>query len=204
MFLSGKPLKSEYRVIARDGRVLWFQCDAKMGRRADGRPWFIHGVGFDITKLKLAQEKLEHDAFHDSLTSLPNRALFLDRIERVVARAKRHKDYKFAVLFIDMDRFKMVNDSLGHQAGDDLIIQASQRILNSLRREDVISRPMLALNPEWNTTDDTLARLGGDEFTVLLDDLRDPRDSIRVANRIQKSFAEPFIIGGQEVFASAS
>ena len=131
-------------------------------RRKDGRPWFIHGVGFDITKLKLAQEKLEHDAFHDSLTSLPNRALFLDRLERVVARAKRHKDYKFAVLFIDMDRFKIVNDSLGHQAGDDLIIQASQRILNSLRREDVISRPMLALNPEWNTTDDTLARLGGE------------------------------------------
>src|SRR5580700_4787808 len=160
----------------------------------------------DITELKQAQEKLVHDAFHDSLTNLPNRALFLDRLERTVARAKRHKDYKFAVLFIDIDRFKIVNDSLGHPAGDELIIQFSKRILQSLRLEDVISRPATpySLVNEWTTKDDTLARLGGDEFTVLLDDLRSPTDSIRVASRIQQSFAEPFLIAGQEVFATAS
>ncbi len=89
-----------------------------------------------------SQEKLLHDAFHDSLTTLPNRALFLDRLERAVARAKRHGDYKFAVLFIDIDRFKIVNDSLGHDAGDDLIIQVSQRVLHSLRLEDLVSRPV--------------------------------------------------------------
>ena len=160
----------------------------------------------DITELKQAQEKLVHDAFHDSLTNLPNRALFLDRLERTVARANRHKDYKFAVLFIDIDRFKIVNDSLGHHAGDELIIQFSKRILHSLRLEDVISRPATpdSLVNEWTTKDDTLARLGGDEFTVLLDDLRSPTDSIRVASRIQQSFAKPFLIAGQEVFTTAS
>jgi PAS domain S-box-containing protein len=164
------------------------------------------GILKDITELKEAQEKLVHDAFHDPLTSLPNRALFLDRLERTVARAKRHKDYKFAVLFIDIDRFKIVNDSLGHHAGDELIIEFSKRILHSLRLEDVISRPATpdSLVNEWATKDDTLARLGGDEFTVLLDDLRSPTDSIRVASRIQQSFAEPFFIGGQEVFTTAS
>jgi PAS domain S-box-containing protein len=160
----------------------------------------------DITELKKAQEKLIHDAFHDPLTNLPNRALFLDRLERTIARAKRHKDYKFAVLFIDIDRFKIVNDSLGHHAGDELIIEFSKPILHSLRLEDVISRPATPdrLVNEWNTKDDTLARLGGDEFTVLLDDLRSPADSIRVASRIQQSFAEPFSIAGQEVFITAS
>ena len=160
----------------------------------------------DITELKQAQEKLVHDAFHDSLTNLPNRALFLDRLGRTVARANRHKDYKFAVLFIDIDRFKIVNDSLGHHAGDELIIQFSKRILHSLRLEDMISRPATpdSLVNEWTTKDDTLARLGGDEFTVLLDDLRSPTDSIRVASRIQQSFAEPFLIAGQEVFTTAS
>jgi predicted signal transduction protein with EAL and GGDEF domain len=160
----------------------------------------------DVTELKQAQEKLVHDAFHDSLTTLPNRALFLDRLERTVARAKRHENYKFAVLFIDIDRFKVVNDSLGHHAGDELIIQFSQRILHSLRLEDVISRPAPAhtLVNEWTTKDDTLARLGGDEFTVLLDDLHSPTDSIRVASRIQESLAEPFIIAGQEIFTTAS
>ena len=162
----------------------------------------------DVTQLKQAQQKLVHDAFHDPLTNLANRALFLDRLERTVARAKRHEDYKFAVLFIDIDRFKIVNDSLGHHAGDELIIQFSNRILHSLRLEDVISRPTTTpsytLVNEWTTKDDTLARLGGDEFTVLLDDLHSPTDSIRVASRIQESLTEPFIIAGQEVFTTAS
>jgi predicted signal transduction protein with EAL and GGDEF domain len=163
-------------------------------------------VALRTEELVEANKSLAHNAFHDSLTNLPNRALFLDRLERTVARAKRHKDYKFAVLFIDIDRFKIVNDSLGHHAGDELLIQLSKRILHSLRLEDVISRPAnpYSLVSEWTTKDDTLARLGGDEFTVLLDDLRSPTDSIRVASRIQQSFAEPFVIAGREVFTTAS
>ena len=149
-----------------------------------------------------AAEKLVHDAFHDPLTSLPNRALFLDRLERAIVRAERHGDYKFAVLFIDIDRFKIVNDSLGHPAGDDLLIQVSKRILQSLRLQDVVARPVTGL--AWKAKDDTLARLGGDEFTVLLDDIRDPSDGVRVAERIQTSFGEPFVISGQDVFTTAS
>jgi PAS domain S-box-containing protein len=151
-----------------------------------------------------AAEILLHDAFHDPLTALPNRALFLDRLARAIVRAERHKDYKFAVLFIDIDRFKIVNDSLGHPAGDDLLMQFSQRILRSLRLEDLVSRPATVPSSQWKAKDDTLARLGGDEFTVLLDDIRDPSDAIRVAERIQDSFAEPFVICGQDVFATAS
>jgi PAS domain S-box-containing protein len=211
MFLSGAPLKSAYRVISRDGRVVWFQCEAKMLRREDGRPWAIHGVAFDITDLKnaeqnlvRAQDKLMHGAFHDALTDLPNRALFLDRLDRAVARVKRHKDYKFAVLFIDIDRVKIVNDSLGHEAGDDLIVQVSKRILQCLRVEDLVSRPVIVSHPEWNAKDDTLARIGGDEFTVLLDDIRNVEDGVRVAERIQDSFKDPFLIGGQDIFTSVS
>jgi PAS domain S-box-containing protein len=149
-----------------------------------------------------AAGKLVHDAFHDPLTSLPNRALFLDRLERAIVRAERHSDYKFAVLFIDIDRFKIVNDSLGHPAGDELLIQVSLRILHSLRLQDVVAGPVTG--PAWKAKDDTLARLGGDEFTVLLDDIRDPSDGVRVAERIQNSFAEPFVICGQDVFTTAS
>jgi PAS domain S-box-containing protein len=211
MFISGKPLKSAYRVISRHGHVVWFQCEAKMIRGKNGQPSAIHGVGFDITDLKnaeqelvRAQDKLLHGAFHDSLTDLPNRALFVDRLERAIARAKRHKDYRFAVLFIDIDRFKIVNDSLGHSVGDDLIIQVSKHILHCLRLEDLVSRPAVLSNLDWNTKDDTVARIGGDEFTVLLDDIRDPRDGVRVAERIQNSFTEPFLLCGQEIFTTVS
>src|SRR5580692_8148458 len=145
-----------------------------------------------------AAEILLHDAFHDPLTALPNRALFLDRLGRSMVRAERHSDYNFGVLFIDIDRFKIVNDSLGHPAGDDLLIQVSQRILRSLRLEDLVARPVAG--SAWKAKDDTLARLGGDEFTVLLDDIRDPSDGVRVAERIQNSFAEPFVIRNQDVF----
>jgi PAS domain S-box-containing protein len=380
MFLSGTTLKSAYRVIARDGRVVWFQCEAKMIRREDGRPSAIHGVGFDVTELKESeaalsekhgqlqllkdiatkanqamnveeamqfavdrvceftgwplghvclaspdraqlvssniwsgaserrfqtfreasemsgeslgedltggvfanarpawsrevggdpkfsrraaaeragiksafafpvtsgsgvvavleffsevsaepgdvvvelmahvgaqlgqivervrvQEKLSHDAFHDSLTALPNRVLFLERLDRAMARSKRNEDYHFAVLLIDIDRFKIVNDSLGHAAGDELILQVSKRVLRALRIDDVVARPAGSSGARWKSKDDTLARLGSDEFSVLLDDIQDPSDGIRVAERIQDAFAEPFAICGQEIFTTVS
>jgi predicted signal transduction protein with EAL and GGDEF domain len=108
------------------------------------------------------------------------------------------------VLFIDIDRVKIVNDSLGHEAGDDLIIQVSKRILQCLRVEDLVSRPVIVSHPDWNAKDDTLARIGGDEFTVLLDDIRSVEDGVRVAERIQNSFKDPFLISGQDIFTSVS
>ncbi|MEO8798849.1 MAG: EAL domain-containing protein, partial [Polyangiaceae bacterium] len=136
---------------------------------------------------------LVHDASHDPLTGLPNRALFVDQLRRAVARRRRHPEYEFAVLFIDLDRFKIVNDSLGHGAGDALLIAVGARISKALRGSDLISR-----------SSDTLARLGGDEFTVFLDDIGDARDAVRVAERILDSVLRPFLVSGQEAYIGAS
>ena len=146
-----------------------------------------------------AEDRLIHDASHDPLTGLPNRALFLERLHQSIAHARRKADVQFAVLFIDLDRFKIVNDSLGHLAGDRLITQVAGRLTGALRREDVIARPD-ATTPDSST----LARLGGDEFTILLTDIRDPSDAVRVANRVKDALRQPFAIGGQEVYTSAS
>ncbi|HEV3482637.1 MAG TPA: EAL domain-containing protein [Candidatus Acidoferrales bacterium] len=154
--------------------------------------------------LKL-EDTIVHDALHDPLTRLPNRPFFLDRLSLSVSRGKRHPDYKFAVLFVDIDNFRVVNDSLGNAAGDWLLTQFAERLGRSIRREDAISRSMNA-GPTLDRQDGggILARLGGDRFTILLDDIQDPSDGIRVAERIQRNIQCPFAIDGQEVFITAS
>jgi len=147
---------------------------------------------------------LAHNAFHDGLTNLPNRALFLDRLQQALTLSKRHPNYKFAVLLIDVDEFKIINDSLGHAAGDDLLIQIGQRLKESVRRADTVSRPRTSDVPDRPANDDTLARLGGDEFTILLDDIRDPIEAVRVAERVQAELAVPFVVNQQEIVISAS
>ncbi|HET7412383.1 MAG TPA: diguanylate cyclase, partial [Pararhizobium sp.] len=147
-----------------------------------------------------AEDRLVHDASHDPLTGLPNRALFLDRLNQAVARTKRASEVQFAVLFIDLDRFKIVNDSLGHLAGDDLIVQVANRLKSALLREEAEAGP----NPTPSVIPGTLARLGGDEFTILLTDINDPSDAVRVANRVEEVLRLPFVIEGQEVYTSAS
>jgi diguanylate cyclase (GGDEF)-like protein len=136
-----------------------------------------------VRKLRNANESLEHQAFHDPLTNLPNRALFAERLEHAMVRAG---DGSVAVLFLDLDNFKSVNDTLGHAAGDALLIAATERLLKCVRRED------------------TIARLGGDEFTVLLEDMRDPSDAARMAERIGDALCEPFELQGQQAFVSSS
>ncbi|HYL09881.1 MAG TPA: EAL domain-containing protein [Candidatus Acidoferrales bacterium] len=149
------------------------------------------------------EDKLVHNALHDSLTELPNRALFLDRLAHCIRRAERHPEYKFAVLFVDLDRFKIVNDSLGHLAGDKLLVDIARRLTRSIRRNDLVSRPRDA-GATVRGGEDTLARLGGDEFTILLEDIQDASDGIRVAERIQQQLASPLSINSQEIFATAS
>ena len=150
--------------------------------------------------LRGARERLVHDAIHDHLTQLPNRALFKERLDRALVRRKRRKDYNFAVLFVDLDRFKHVNDSLGHTAGDRLLVMFAERLSAAVRADDVVSRM-----PDANTVPEpTLARFGGDEFAVLLDGIREPYDAVRVAKRVQQMAAEPLSLDGQDVFASAS
>ncbi|MGH8216886.1 MAG: putative bifunctional diguanylate cyclase/phosphodiesterase [Rhodanobacteraceae bacterium] len=147
-----------------------------------------------------AENRLIHDASHDPLTGLPNRTLFLDRLNQAIARRASNPEARFAVLFIDLDRFKIVNDSLGHLAGDRLVIQVAERLKRALRREDTIAVPDAAEHAEAVT----LSRLGGDEFTILLNDIHDPNDTLRVANRVQDVLRLPFAIDGQDVYTSAS
>jgi len=140
----------------------------------------------ELTERKRAEERLVYSALHDPLTNLPNRVLFMDRLQHAMERVKRHKDYKFAVLYLDLDRFKVVNDSLGHAVGDLLLMESAHRLQSCLRGED------------------TVARLGGDEFAILLEDIQDPLDVTHVANRVQTDLALPFDLEGHKVFVSVS
>jgi EAL domain-containing protein (putative c-di-GMP-specific phosphodiesterase class I)/GGDEF domain-containing protein len=150
--------------------------------------------------LRAARDRLIHDAIHDPLTQLPNRVLFMERLERAMARRVRHPSYRFAVLFIDLDRFKHVNDSLGHTAGDQLLVAFAERLGGAVRRNDIVTRLAAEANPEPNT----LARFGGDEFVILLDDIREPVDAVRVAERVQSLSGQPLAISGHDVFVSPS
>ncbi len=202
---SGQGERVEYRIRHKDGSWRTLESTASAIRNARGKTDKLVIVNRDITERKRAEELLAHNAFHDGLTSLPNRALFIDRLQHALTLSKRHANYKFAVLLIDIDEFKIVNDSLGHSAGDELLIQIGQRLKDSVRRVDTVSRPRISSAPNWpNRDDDTLARLGGDEFTILLDDIRDPIEAVRVAERVQAELAAPFAINQQEIVISAS
>ncbi|MGD1216739.1 MAG: EAL domain-containing protein, partial [Terriglobales bacterium] len=202
--LSGRGERMEYRVRHKDGSWRTLESTASAIRNAKGQTDKLVIVNRDITERKRAEEMLAHNAFHDGLTNLPNRALFLDRLQHALTLSKRHSNYKFAVLLIDVDEFKIVNDSLGHSAGDELLIQMGQRLRDSVRRADMVSRPRTSGVPDRPANDDTLARLGGDEFAILLDDIRDPIEAVRVAERVQAELATPFVVNQQEIVISAS
>ena len=151
------------------------------------------------------EDKLTFDALHDPLTQLPNRSFFLERLMLCVSWGMLHPDYKFAVLSVDMDRFKVVNDSLGISAGDWLLVQIAERLLGSIRRDDVISRTTETGGTAGRLAEPGIvARVGGDKFTILLDNIRNASEGIRVAERIQKSIQAPFDVDGQAVFTTAS
>jgi len=201
---TGRGERLEYRIRHKDGtwRVLESTANALPGKNGETDGLVI--VNRDITERKRAETLLEHHAFHDELTDLPNRALFLDRLQRAIAISRRHSDFKFAVLFIDVDEFKVFNDSLGHNAGDDLLIQISLRLAACLRHVDTISRHRPSKNPDTALGESMLARPGGDEFVVLAEELRDPSDAIRMSERIQERLAIPFIVKGHEIVISVS
>lgn len=204
-YLTGRGERLEYRILHKDGtwRVLESTSNTIPGKNGEIEGLVV--VNRDISERKHAEELLEHRAFHDGLTNLPNRALLLDRLQRAIAVSKRHRDFRFAVLFIDIDQFKVFNDSLGHSAGDGLLVQIAQRLLACLRGADTISRPQLRKKDNAAASDtSTLARPGGDEFVVLAEELHDPSDGIRMAERIQQRLSLPFTVGDHEIVISAS
>ncbi|MGH2902057.1 MAG: putative bifunctional diguanylate cyclase/phosphodiesterase [Solirubrobacteraceae bacterium] len=186
--LAEPSIPDEYRLHHRDGRAVWVRDEAALVTDAEGRlRW--HGVISDVTDRKLAEAELErraelirYQAVHDPLTSLPNRALFQDRLVQALARPGA----QIAVVLLDIDNFKLVNDSLGHSAGDELLMEIAPRLQTALRPGD------------------TIARLGGDEFVVLLEEIPDERSAAQVAERIVDAFEAPFQLSAGEHFAKAS
>jgi diguanylate cyclase (GGDEF)-like protein/PAS domain S-box-containing protein len=183
----------EHRMRHAEGQWLWMLSRGIAIRHPNGKATRMAGSMTDITQRKEVEQQLLRDAFHDTLTGLPNRALFIDRLDRAVVRCHRRGDWPYAILFMDLDRFKVVNDSLGHQAGDQLLVAFASRLSACLRPGD------------------TIARLGGDEFTILLEDPNAQENAMRLADRILSVLNTPFQLdaadthaGGQEVFATAS
>ena len=182
---TGEPFDAEYRCVARDGRTIWVHDKAVVTRDKDGLPRFREGVMLDVTRRKVFEKQLEHLAFHDPLTDLPNRTLFMDRLGHALTRTDR-RGKAVAVLFVDLDDFKRVNDSLGHDAGDRLLVTVASRLRACIRPED------------------TVARLSGDEFAVLLEGVAGARDATLVVERILDQLRTPFALEGREVYAGAS
>ena len=184
--VKGRVTDFEARFRRSDGSSLWCVLSITEQHAPSGEVVGYQGIAHDINDRKRAEEQLVHNAFHDVLTGLPNRARFADRLDRALVRWQRHRDRLFAVLFLDLDRFKVVNDSLGHSAGDELLIRIGHILSDCIRDED------------------TVARLGGDEFAILLDQIDSVKDAVLVANRIHTSLERPLLIAGQNVFTSCS
>jgi diguanylate cyclase (GGDEF)-like protein/PAS domain S-box-containing protein len=180
------PLTIEYRLISRDGRTVWLRDGSSILKDASGRAHSRQGYLLDITDRRTAEEQLRYQAFHDPLTGLANRALFIDRVEHAALVRGRTTELGIAVLFLDLDDFKTVNDSLGHASGDTLLCAVGSRLVDAVRPAD------------------TVARFGGDEFAVLIEDLASHADAAEAAERIADILRVPFVVDGREMFVTAS
>ena len=186
--LSGKiaNCQMEQRYVHRSGATVWASWSVSMATEtAAKQPNLIFQIQ-DVTSKKLTEQRLQHDATHDALTGLPNRAFFMGRLSSALEKVREVPGYRASILFIDLDRFKYVNDSLGHVIGDQLLRGIAERLSECMRPSDIV------------------ARLGGDEFTILVEGLYDVNEVTRIAERIQVKFGMPFNLGGHEIFSSAS
>jgi diguanylate cyclase (GGDEF)-like protein/PAS domain S-box-containing protein len=176
----------ENRYFTKEGKLVDTILKVMIVRDEEGNPLHFTNQIVDITERKRMEKQLVYDAFHDPLTGLPNRALFMDRLSQALKRIRQNETHLFAVLFLDLDRFKVINDSMGHLLGDKLLIAFASRVTQCLRPAD------------------TVARLGGDEFTILVENLTEENDAILVAERIYQQLKNPFFIDTNEVFISVS
>ncbi len=201
---TGVGKRLEYRMRHKNGDWRVLESTASAIRNRKGQVTQLVIVNRDITERKRMEEQLEHEAFHDSLTGLPNRNLFLDRLQRAMEHARRHPEFKFAVLFVDIQGLKIFNETMGHAVVDQLIIDISKRLKSRLRHDDTISRSTPTGGTDRPGGQETLARIDGDRFTVLLENVKAPSDPMRVAIRIRDSLGAPFSANGVDAFTSAS
>jgi diguanylate cyclase (GGDEF)-like protein len=178
-------VESTHRLRHRNNHYRWFRARGALIRE-HGKVVRVAGSLTDATERKQFKDRLKYEALHDELTGLPNRALFVDRVNHSIRRSKRRFARPFAAIFLDLDDFKVVNDSLGHDVGDRLLIEVSDRLRECVRPGD------------------TVARLGGDEFTILLEETDDPREAEAIADRIQREISRPLMLEGHDIIISTS
>lgn len=178
--------EQEHRMRRKDGSWVWVLGRGIATLEKDGTPRRMTGWLTDIAERKQSEAQLRHHAFHDALTGIPNRSLFMDRLSHALARARRNREHRFAIIVLDLDRFKVINDSLGHVAGDELLVAVAERLQTCLRPAD------------------TVARMGGDEFMLLLEDVNAAEDAMAVAERIHQALSSPLPLSGHDVVTVAS
>jgi diguanylate cyclase (GGDEF)-like protein/PAS domain S-box-containing protein len=178
-------LRSERRMLCADGLEIWTNCHIVLQQTSDGSPLYCIMQIADITEMKTSQRKMERLAFYDTLTELANRRLFNDRLQQAIEHCRRHRQ-RAALLYLDLDQFKRVNDTLGHESGDALLREVADRLLNCVRKEDTVGRP------------------GGDEFTVLLYDIDEPDHAGQVAEKILRELQRPIALSGHQLVVTTS
>jgi diguanylate cyclase (GGDEF)-like protein/PAS domain S-box-containing protein len=190
----GTPMHLDHRIVLPNGIERIIHLQAQLVLEEQGQGSVLEGTVQDVTERKRAEEQIQYLAYHDSLTGLGNRRLFQERVAMTVSQARRN-DWRVGVIFLDLDHFKRINDTLGHSVGDLLLQSVADRLVKSVRETDVVARPDLP---------SAISRLGGDEFTILLSAVNDPQDLAKVARRILDALAPPFQLGSHEVVISGS